>query len=62
MTKCLGYYGASDKTNRELDYDGYPPEASEDTKKGIYEAIEKSYPQVKDMSERDKKSSRKMGN
>ncbi|MDJ0516765.1 MAG: hypothetical protein QNJ74_11110 [Trichodesmium sp. MO_231.B1] len=56
MTKCLGYYGASDKVNRELDYDGYPPEVLEETKEGIYEAVEKSYPQVKDMSERDKKA------
>ncbi len=56
MSKCLGYYGASDKVNRELDYDGYPPEVSQDTKEGIYQAIEKSYPQVKDMSERDKKA------
>ncbi len=61
MTKCLGYYGASYKTNRELDYDGYPPEVSQETKDGIYQAIEKSYPQVKNMSECDKKSSRKMG-
>ncbi len=56
MTKCLGYYGASDKTNQELDYDGRPPEVSQETKDGIYQAIEKSYPQVKDMNERDKKA------
>ncbi len=56
MSKCLGYYGVSDKVNRELDYDGYPPEVSQETKEGIYQAIEKSYPQVKDMIERDKKT------
>ena len=56
MTKCLGYYGASDKVNNELDYHGRPPVVSEETKDGIYQAIEKSYPQVKDMSERDKRA------
>jgi hypothetical protein len=54
--KSLGYYGASDKTSRELDPDGYPPEVSQETKEGIYQAIEKSYPQVKDMTETDKKA------
>lgn len=54
--KCLGYYGASDKISEELDYDGYPPEVSQETKEGIYQAIEKSYPQVKDMTETDKKA------
>ncbi|NES64311.1 MAG: hypothetical protein F6K24_03065 [Okeania sp. SIO2D1] len=56
MTKCLGYYGASDKVNEELDYHGRPPEVSPETKKGIYQAIENSYPQIKNMSERDKKA------
>ena len=54
--KCLGYYGASDQVSYELDYDGYPPEVSQETKEGIYQAIEQSYPQVKDMSEADKKA------
>ena len=54
--KCLGYYGASQKVHSELDYDGYPPFVSSETKEGIYQAIEKSYPQIKDMSERDKKA------
>ncbi|NES67603.1 MAG: hypothetical protein F6K24_21360 [Okeania sp. SIO2D1] len=56
MTKCLGYYGASDETNRELDYDGGPPIVTPETKQGIYQAIENSYPQIKDMSEGDKKA------
>ncbi|NEQ37021.1 MAG: hypothetical protein F6K40_12350 [Okeania sp. SIO3I5] len=54
--KCLGYYGASQEVNSELDYDGYPPVVSEETKEGIYQAIEKSYPQIKGMSEPDKKA------
>ena len=54
--KPLAYYGASEKVHSELDYDGYPPEVKNETTEGIYEAIEKSYPQVKDMDERDKKA------
>ncbi len=54
--KCLGYYGASEKVHSKLDCDGYPPEVSQETKEGIYQAIEKSYPQVKDMTEADKKA------
>ena len=56
MTKCLGYYGASEKVHSELDDRGHPPVVSQETKEGIYQAIEKSYPQVKNMSEADKKA------
>jgi hypothetical protein len=56
MTKCLGFYGASDKTSRELNYDGCPPIVTPEVKEGIYQAIEKSYPQIKNMSERDKRA------
>ena len=56
MTKPLGYYGASDKTSQELDYDGRPPIVTSETKQGIYQAIENSYPQIKNMSEGDKRA------
>lgn len=52
----LGYYGASDKVNRELDYDGHPPKLSETTKQQIVEAIANEYPQIKEMSNRDQKA------
>ncbi len=54
--KPLAYYGASEEVHSTLDYNGYPPEVSQETKQGIYKAIENSYPQVKYMSESDKKA------
>ncbi len=50
----LGYYGASEKTSRELDYDGYKPKLSDETKQGIIDAIANDYPEIKNKSERDK--------
>ncbi|MEM9272360.1 MAG: hypothetical protein AAGA80_05275 [Cyanobacteria bacterium P01_F01_bin.143] len=52
----LGYYGASDKVNHDLDYEGHPPQMSETTKQQIVEAIANDYPDIKNMSERDKKA------
>ncbi len=52
----LGYYGASDETNKKLDYEGKPPKMSPTTKQKIHEAIAEDYPEVKDMSEGDKKA------
>ena len=39
MSFGLGYYGASNETSAELDYDGHPPKMSEITKQQIVEAI-----------------------
>lgn len=52
----LGFYGASDRVNCELDYDGHAPEMSETTKQQIVEAIANDYPQINEMSDRDKKA------
>ncbi|MDJ0554351.1 MAG: hypothetical protein QNJ68_07930 [Microcoleaceae cyanobacterium MO_207.B10] len=52
----LGYYGASDETNRNLDYEGNPPKLSESAKQKIHEAIAEDYPQIKNCSDRDKKA------
>ncbi|NES64102.1 MAG: hypothetical protein F6K24_01970 [Okeania sp. SIO2D1] len=52
--KPLGYYGATNETSAELDYDGYKPKLSEETKQGIVEAIANDYPEIKNKSERDK--------
>ena len=35
---------------------GRPPIVTPEVKEGIYQAIEKSYPQIKNMSERDKRA------
>lgn len=56
MTKCLGYYGASDETNRKLDYEGHPPKLSEETKEKIVAAIAEDYPDIKNCSDSDKKA------
>jgi len=32
MSFGLGYYGASNETSAELDYDGHPPRMSETTR------------------------------
>ncbi|NET30243.1 hypothetical protein [Okeania sp. SIO1I7] len=49
----LGYYGASQEINEKLDYDGYRPKLSEQTKQGIIEAISNDYPDIKTCSKRD---------
>lgn len=51
--KPLGYYGATDETSAKLDFDGYRPKLSEETKQGIIEAIAKDYPEIKNCSKRD---------
>lgn len=56
MTKGLGYYGASDETNRKLDYDGILPRFSDSTKQKIVEAISEDYPEIKNCNDRDKKA------
>ena len=56
MSYGLGYYGASDEINHQLDYDGQPPKMSEITKQQIVNAIANDYPQIKNMSERDQKA------
>ena len=56
MTKCLGYYGASDAINEKLDYDGRPPKLSEETKEKIVAAIAEDYPDIKNCSDGDKKA------
>ena len=56
MSKGLGYYGASDETNRKLDYEGNPPTISESTKEKIVDAIANDYPHIKNCSDRDKKA------
>ena len=43
MSFGLGYYGASNETSSELDYDGHPPKMSETTKQQIVEAIANDY-------------------
>ena len=52
MSFGLGYYGASNETSAELDYDGHPPKMSETTKQQIVEAIANDYPGIKNMSDR----------
>ncbi|MDE5120038.1 MAG: hypothetical protein O4965_07845, partial [Trichodesmium sp. St19_bin1] len=56
MSFGLGYYGASNETSAELDYDGHPPKMSETTKQQIVEAIANDYPEIKNMSDRDQKA------
>ena len=56
MSRGLGYYGASNETSAELDYNGHPPKMSEITKQKIVEAIASEYPQIKNMSDRDQKA------
>lgn len=56
MPRGLGYYGASDETNRKLDFEGTPPKLSPETKQKIQEAIAQDYPEIKNVSDRDKKA------
>jgi hypothetical protein len=56
MSFGLGYYGASNETSAELDYDGHPPKMSEITKQQIVQAIANDYPGIKNMSDRDQKA------
>ena len=56
MSRGLGYYGASNETSAELDYNGHPPKMSEITKQKIVEAIANEYPEIKNMSDRDQKA------
>ena len=56
MSFGLGYYGASNETSAELDYDGHPPRMSETTRQQIVEAIANDYPEIKNMGDRDQKA------
>ena len=54
MTKGLGYWGASNKVNQDLDYDGFAPNLSKDTWEEMITALSRDYTQIVNFSNRDK--------
>ncbi|NET44859.1 hypothetical protein [Okeania sp. SIO2B3] len=56
MTKPLGYYGASKQVAHNLDPDGKPPIVASDIAQRFFQSLEEEYPQMKNMTERDKKA------
>ena len=56
MAYCLGYYGASDKVNHDLNYDGAPPKVTDDQRKAIEEAVAAVIPEIKNLDKRDRRA------
>ena len=56
MAYCLGYYGSSDETNHNLNYDGTPPKVTDDQRKAIEEAVAAVIPEIKNLEKRDRRA------
>ncbi|MGB3508973.1 MAG: hypothetical protein WBA93_06980 [Microcoleaceae cyanobacterium] len=54
MTKGLGYWGATNEVNQELDYNGNVPKLSKETWELMIAALSKDYPQIESYSDRNK--------